>query len=146
VGKIVAAEPSTENHWGEPSVGNRSTDRAKHARSEEAPLASRNRCVADNDARRWISQNHRQHEYGHDPADLHNVIDDRRRLRARTSSLHDAHLCEPPLHQGGACPMYWHPSSGKLSGPTNSSLDELISMRAPVTLKSSSKSTTRSKR
>jgi hypothetical protein len=33
VGKIVAAEPSTGNHRGEPSIGNQSNDQAKHAQS-----------------------------------------------------------------------------------------------------------------
>jgi hypothetical protein len=86
VGHIIAVECSTGNHWGEPSVGNRTANQAKRARSEAASSASGNRCLADNDARRWITQNHRQQEYGHDLVDLRNIIDDRRRDRARTSS------------------------------------------------------------
>jgi hypothetical protein len=66
VGHIIAVECSTGNHWGEPSVGNRTANQAKRARSEAASSASGNRCLADNDARRWITQNHRQQEYGHD--------------------------------------------------------------------------------
>jgi hypothetical protein len=62
------------------------SDQAKCARSEAAFSASDNRCLADNDARRWITQNRQQREYGRDPVDLHNTIDDRRRDRARTSS------------------------------------------------------------
>jgi hypothetical protein len=86
VGQIIATEPSAGNHRGEPFVGNRSIDRAKCARSEEASLASGNRRLADNDARRWITQNRQQLEYGRDIADLRNVIDDRRCLRIRTPS------------------------------------------------------------
>jgi hypothetical protein len=51
VGNIIAMEHSARNHQGEPSVGNRSADRAKRARSEEASSASGNRRLADNDAR-----------------------------------------------------------------------------------------------
>jgi hypothetical protein len=86
VGQIVVAEPSTENHRGEPSIGNRSTDRTKRARSEEASSANGNRCLGDNDARRWITQNLQQREYGHDLADLRNIINDRRRIRTRMTS------------------------------------------------------------
>jgi hypothetical protein len=51
MGQIVVAEPSPNNHRGEPSVGNWSTDRVKRARSEEASSTSGFRCLADNDAR-----------------------------------------------------------------------------------------------
>jgi hypothetical protein len=86
VGQIVVAEPSTGYHRGEPSISNRSADRTKHAQSEEASSSSGNICLGDNDERRWITQNLRQREYGHDLADLCNIIDDRRCLRTRTTS------------------------------------------------------------
>jgi hypothetical protein len=86
VGQIVAVESSAGNDQGEPSAGNQSTDREKCVRSEEASSASGNRCLANNDMHRWITQNRRQQEYGRDPTDLHNIINERRRLRARTMS------------------------------------------------------------
>jgi hypothetical protein len=98
---IVTAAPSTENHRGEPSSGNRSNDWAKQAQSEAATSANDNRCLADNDARRRITQNHRQWEYDRDCDDLHNVIDDRRRAKARNTPLSDdlaAHAGE--CHRG----------------------------------------------
>jgi hypothetical protein len=60
--------------------------------------------------------------------------------------LSGALLCELPLHQGGTCSVLWHLSSGKLPGPTNLSLDRSISMTTSITMKSSSKCTTRSLR
>jgi hypothetical protein len=98
---IVTTAPSTENHQGEPSSGNRSNDWAKQAQSEAATSANDNRCLADNDARRRITQNHRQWEYDRDRDDLHNVIDDRRRAKARNAPLSDdlaAHAGE--CHRG----------------------------------------------
>jgi hypothetical protein len=55
VGQIIAVEPSTGNHRGEPSVDNRSADWVKHARSEEASSASVNRRLTNNDAHRQIT-------------------------------------------------------------------------------------------
>jgi hypothetical protein len=72
VGQIIAIEASAGNQRGEPSIGKQSV--------------IGNKCMTDNDRRRRITQNHRQCEYGHDPADLCNVIDDRRCLMARTPS------------------------------------------------------------
>jgi hypothetical protein len=77
VGQIVAVEPSVGNHRGEPSVGIRSADRAKSTQSEEASLTSANRHLADNDARQCITQNHRKSEYGRDPTNLGNIINDK---------------------------------------------------------------------
>jgi hypothetical protein len=85
-GQVIAVERSVGNHLGDPSVGNRSDDRAKHARSEAASSASGNRRVANNDACRWITQNHRQRKYGRDRDDLRNFIDNRRHLKARSST------------------------------------------------------------
>jgi hypothetical protein len=82
VGQIVVAEPSAGHHRGEPFVGNRSKDRVKRARSEKASLVSGNRHLAKNDACRQITQNHQQCEYGRDLANLRNIIDDRRCIRA----------------------------------------------------------------
>jgi hypothetical protein len=81
---IIAAERSAGNHWREPSVGDRSDGREKCARSEAASSISGNRCLADNDVRRWITQKRWQQEYGRDHANLRNVIDDQRRLRVRS--------------------------------------------------------------
>jgi hypothetical protein len=67
-GNIIAAAPSVRNHRGEPFVGNR--------------------CLADNDARWWITQNHRRREYSSDRDDLRNIIDNRRCNRARLPSPH----------------------------------------------------------
>jgi hypothetical protein len=53
----VIAQRLTDNPRGEPSVGNRSNDRMKRARSEAASSASSNRLLADNDVHRRITQN-----------------------------------------------------------------------------------------
>jgi hypothetical protein len=80
----VIAERSADNPRGEPSVGNRSHDQVKRARSEAVSSASDNHRLADNNVHRQITQNHQQWEYGHDHDDLCNIIDGRRRLRARS--------------------------------------------------------------
>jgi hypothetical protein len=49
------AKRSVSNRRGEPSIGNRSDGRAKHARSEVASLANGNTSLADNDARWQIT-------------------------------------------------------------------------------------------
>jgi hypothetical protein len=53
-GHIIAAKRLVANHRGEPSVGDRSVDRAKCTRSKatSSALASGNRRLPDNDARR----------------------------------------------------------------------------------------------
>jgi hypothetical protein len=86
VGQSVVAEPSAGNQQGELFIENRMANQVKRARSEEASPASGNRCLADNDAHRQITQNHRHRKYGHYPTDLYNIIDDGRCLRARPSS------------------------------------------------------------
>jgi hypothetical protein len=63
-GPIIAAEPSAGNHQGKPSIGNRSSDRVKRVRSEEASSINSNRCLDDNDVHRQITQNHRQRGNG----------------------------------------------------------------------------------
>jgi hypothetical protein len=40
MGQVIATEASAGNHRGEPSIGNRSADRAKHAQCEEPSSAS----------------------------------------------------------------------------------------------------------
>jgi hypothetical protein len=80
----VIAEQSTGNSRGEPSIGNRSNDRAKRAQNEAAALASGNRHLSNNDAHRRITQNRQMREYNRDCDDLRNVIDDRRHLRTRS--------------------------------------------------------------
>jgi hypothetical protein len=46
----VIVQRSADNPRGEASIGNRSNDRVKRARSEAASSASDNRCLADNPA------------------------------------------------------------------------------------------------
>jgi hypothetical protein len=100
VGQIVTSEPSAGNPRGVPSIGNRSTDRVKHARSEGASSARRNKRMADNDAHRWITQTRQQREYGRDPANLRKIIDDRRHGRARTSSAQRCSLARAHTPSG----------------------------------------------
>jgi hypothetical protein len=80
----IIAERSVDNTRREPSVGNRSNDRVRRARSEAGSLTSGNCRLADNDVWRWITQNHELRESGHDRDDLRNIIKDQRRLRARS--------------------------------------------------------------
>jgi hypothetical protein len=104
---VIVVERSASNHRGEPSINNRSDSRAKCARSEATSSASGNRHLADNDARRWITQNRRQREYDSDRYDLRNVIDDWRHLRARSptpprlSPARDV----TPSGRGGLCAL-----------------------------------------
>jgi hypothetical protein len=51
------AQRSTDNPRAKPSVGNRSNDRTKRARSEATTSASGNRHLVDNNACQWITQN-----------------------------------------------------------------------------------------
>jgi hypothetical protein len=80
----VIAERSVGNSRREPSIGNRSHDRARRARSEAASSAIGNNLLVDNDVRQWITQNRQQRENGCDHDDLRNIINDWRRLRARS--------------------------------------------------------------
>jgi hypothetical protein len=81
---LVVAEKSASGPRREPSAGH--NDQARHARSEVASSASPNWHLAKNDARRRITQNRNTREYGRNRDDLHNVIEDQRRVRDRTSS------------------------------------------------------------
>jgi hypothetical protein len=54
---FIIAQRSTDNPRGEHFVGNRSNDQVKRAQSEATSSASGNRRLADNYARRWITQN-----------------------------------------------------------------------------------------
>jgi hypothetical protein len=81
---VIIAQRSTGNPRGEPPVGNRLNDRGKRARSEAAASASGNHRLADNDARRRITQNCHMRECGRDREDLCKIIDDRRHLRERS--------------------------------------------------------------
>jgi hypothetical protein len=51
VANVIIAQRSVGNPQGEPSIGNRSNDQEKRARSEAASSASNNHRLADNDAR-----------------------------------------------------------------------------------------------
>jgi hypothetical protein len=80
----VVAEKSASGPQREPSTGH--NDRARHARSDAASSASPNWHLAEKDVRRCITQNRNTWEYGHNRDDLHNVIEDWRRIRDKTSS------------------------------------------------------------
>jgi hypothetical protein len=80
---LVIAERSTGNPWREPSVDN---DQVRRARSDASSSASGNHCLADNDARRWITQSCHLRETSCECDDLRNVIEDRKCLKARTLS------------------------------------------------------------
>jgi hypothetical protein len=75
---LVVAEKSASRLRREPSASH--NDRARHARSDATSSASPNRHLAENDARRRITQNHNTWEYGCNLDDLCNVIEDRRRI------------------------------------------------------------------
>jgi hypothetical protein len=81
---LVVAEKSTGVPRKEPSGGH--NDRTRRARSEVASSFSPNRCLAENDTRRRITQNRNVRKYGRDWDDLRNVIEDRRRFQDRTPS------------------------------------------------------------
>jgi hypothetical protein len=90
VANVVVAQRSDGNPREEPSIGNRSNDRGKRARSEASSSASSNRRLANNDVQQWITQNCNMREYDYDHEDLHNFIDDWRCRRARSLT--------PPRH------------------------------------------------
>jgi hypothetical protein len=79
VAEMLAGVPRRE-----PSTG--LNNRTRHARSEATSSASPNQHLSEHDARRRITQNHNAREYGRNRDDLHNVIEDRRRIRDRTPS------------------------------------------------------------
>jgi hypothetical protein len=107
VANVIIAQRSVGNPLGEPSVGNWSNDQGKRARSEAASLTSDNRRLANNDARRRITQNRCLWESGCDCEHLRNIIDDRRHLRARSST---PPWCSPardatPSERGDFCAL-----------------------------------------
>jgi hypothetical protein len=81
---LVVAERSADNPPREPSIGNK--DQARWDRVEAVSWVSGNHRLADNDAQCRITQNHNIWEYGRDRDDLRNVIEDRRRVRARAQT------------------------------------------------------------
>jgi hypothetical protein len=81
---LIVAEKSADVSQGEPYAGR--NDRAGRARSEAASSASPKRHLSEHDARRRITQNCNAWEYGCNRNDLHNIIEDRRRIRDRTPS------------------------------------------------------------
>jgi hypothetical protein len=81
---LVVAEKSASGPQREPSPGH--NDWARHARSEVASSASPNQHLAENDACQRITQNRNTREYSRNWDDLCNIIEDRRRIRDRTSS------------------------------------------------------------
>jgi hypothetical protein len=81
---LVVAEKSASGPRREPSAGH--NDWARSARSEAASSTSPNQHLAENDARRRITQNHNMQEYDRNWDDLRNIMEDRRRIWDRTSS------------------------------------------------------------
>jgi hypothetical protein len=143
---VVVAQRSASNPRGEPSVGNRSNDRGKRAQSEASSSASGNRCLADNDTRRWITQNCYLRECGRDHEDLCNIIDDRRHRRARspTPPRHSPARDVTPSGRGGFRALA--PSLKQLSSQINSRSGTSTSMMALAIPRSSSRSTILSSR
>jgi hypothetical protein len=84
VANLVVAKKSSDNSQREPSVSNQPNDWARRARSEAVYSASGNLHLADNDARRHITQKCNMRETGRDRDDLRNVIEDRTSLKARS--------------------------------------------------------------
>jgi hypothetical protein len=140
-GNIAAVAPTVRNPG-----SNQSNDQTERARSEAAASASGNRRLVDKDARRQITQNRQQREYGHDCDDLCNIIDDKRHLQGRslTPSWRSLEQDATPSGRGGFHALA--PSLRRSFGLTSSSLGRLINMTVPATLKNSSRSTTRSLR
>jgi hypothetical protein len=81
---LIITEMSASIRRREPSVDN--NDRARRVRSEAVSSASPNRRLFEHDARRCITLNHAAREYDCEWDDLHNIIEDWRRLRLRTPS------------------------------------------------------------
>jgi hypothetical protein len=82
----------------EPSVdGN---NRARRARSEAASSASPNHRLSKHDVRQRITQSRVTQEYDRERDDLRNVIEDRRRLRHKTSSPPRRSLAEDVAPMG----------------------------------------------
>jgi hypothetical protein len=81
---LVVVEKLASGPRREPSAGH--NDQVRRARSEATSSASPNRHLAENDACWRITQNHNTWEYGRNRDDLRNVIEDKRRIRDRTSS------------------------------------------------------------
>jgi hypothetical protein len=75
---LIVAEKSAGVPRGEPSVGR--NDQAGRARSEVASSASPRRHLSEHDAHRHIMQNCNAREYGRNQNDLHNIIEDQRRI------------------------------------------------------------------
>jgi hypothetical protein len=81
---LIVVEKSAGVPQGEPSAGR--NDRAGHARSEAVSSASPRWHLFEHDARHHITQNRNAREYGRNRNDLHNIIEDQRRIRDRTPS------------------------------------------------------------
>jgi hypothetical protein len=81
---LVVVEKSVGGPQRELSAGH--NDQTRRARSEAASSTSPNRHLAENDARRCITQNHNTREYGRNRDDLRNFIEDQRHIWDRTSS------------------------------------------------------------
>jgi hypothetical protein len=81
---LAVVEKSAGVPQREPSVND--NDQARRAQSEAASSASPNRHLSEHDARRRITQNCATREYSREQDDLRNVIENRRRLRLKTSS------------------------------------------------------------
>jgi hypothetical protein len=95
---LIIAEKSAGIPRREPSVNG--NDRARRDQTEAASSTSPNRRLSEHDARRRITQNCAAREYGRERDDLRNVIEDRRRLRHRTTSPPRRSLAEDVAPMG----------------------------------------------
>jgi hypothetical protein len=102
---LIIAEKLASGLRREPSAGH--NDRARRARSKATSSASPNQHIAENDARRRIMQNRSARKYGHNWDDLRNVIEDRRRIRDRTTSPPQRFLTRDvtPTGRSGFCAL-----------------------------------------
>jgi hypothetical protein len=132
---LVIVEKSVGVPQREPSVDD--NDRVRCVRSEAASSASLNRRSSEHDACRHITQNRVAQKYGRDRDDLHNVIEDRRRLRLRTPSPPRLSLAEDVAPVGKMDFVLCRDHSDKSGGQTSSRLATLTAMTALATLKNS---------
>jgi hypothetical protein len=95
---LIVTEKSVGIPRREPSVGD--NDRARCARSEAASSASPNCHLTEQNERWRITQRRTAREYGRERDGLHNVIEDRRRLRRKTLSPPRRFLTEDIVSTG----------------------------------------------
>jgi hypothetical protein len=136
---LIVAEKSASGPRRESSAGH--NDRARHAQSEAVSSASPNQHLAENDVLQCISQNRNTREYGHNRDDLYNVIEDRRRIRDRTSSPPQQFLTRgvTPTGRSGFRALAGGGHSRRSGGRSSSRQATLINMTALAILKNLSR-------